>query len=424
MGHNKSFNITNQSFNFSSGTKLFTYGLMGVGLLSLILTFIFDKTDHHTEFWAVFLQNTVLFTGVGFLALLIYCAKVTMYSGWHVQFNRVFEAMSQFLFVGFVLLLFLLGGIYLDVHHLYHWSIPGIADHDELIRHKKGFLNKEAMAFATVLFVGMWCYFAHKIRSVSVEEDSLEFGANFKKMKTWAAVFLPVGGFSSAAIFWYWIMSIDPHWYSTLFAWYCTASFLATMTAILILILIFLKSRGYYEYVTSDHLHDLGKYLFAFSIFWTYLWFSQFLLIWYANIGEETVYFDTRLQYFKPIFFINLALNFAAPFLILMRNSTKRKVGTLTFAASLVLLGHWVDFFQIVRPGLFNEARLHAVEAGHTADFFSTWSGFTFPSLLDLGSFLFFAGLFLYVVFSYLSSSSLLPKNNAYLDESLNHHVV
>lgn len=414
----------NQKFNFTSGIRNFTFLLMGVGLLSLVLTFLFDHTDGHMKFWSNVLQNTLFFTGIGFLALLIYCAKIMMYSGWHVVFKRVMESVTQFLFVGYFLLLILLAGAWLHAHHLFHWSNESAVAADELLQHKSSFLNLPWFTAATVLIVGIWCFFAWKIRQISIEEDSTGFASNFARTKKWAATFLPVGGFTSAAVIWYWLMSVDPHWYSTLYAWYSTASWLVSMVAVVVLLLIFLKSQGYYTDVTENHLHDLGKYLFAFSIFWTYLWFSQFLLIWYANIGEETVYFDTRFKHFKPIFFINIVMNFVAPFLILMRNSNKRKYGTMIFAASVIIIGHWIDFFQIIRPGLYNEARLHAEHSGHLAEFTNNWSGFTFPGILDIGCFIFFVGLFLYTVFTSLTKANLVASNDAYIEESLHHHVI
>lgn len=108
--------------------------------------------------------------------------------------------------------------------------------------------------------------------------------------------------FSSAAMIWLWVMSVDAHWYSTLYAWWTSVSLMVSMIALTIIILITLKIRGYFPLVTIEHLHDLGKYLFAFSIFWTYMWFSQFMLIWYGNIPEETIYFNIRLHHYPVIF--------------------------------------------------------------------------------------------------------------------------
>ena len=247
-------------------------------------------------------------------------------------------------------------------------------------------------------------------------------------------------------------MSVDAHWYSTLFAWYSGASLFVSMIAFTILILIFLKGKGYYPNISTEHFHDLGKFLFAFSIFWTYLWFSQYMLIWYANVGEETVYFKTRYQKFPVLFYANLVINFLVPFFILMRNDTKRKFGSLIFTAMVVIFGHWIDFFLMIKPGVSHtghelgghahgdvehgghgaEALGHGVEhagthgdavahAAHGASSFE--AGFTLPGFLEFGTFVGFLCLFLYVFYHYLAKSSLVAKNDPYLSESLHHHV-
>jgi hypothetical protein len=207
----------------------------------------------------------------------------------------------------------------------------------------------------------LWYFWAYKLRQVSVEEDSangptLSF---YKKQRKWAASFLPIGGFLSTVFLWQLLMSIDSHWYSTMYAWYSMISLLVSGLALTIMLILFLQSRGYLEYVSREHMHDLGKYMFGLSVFWTYLWFDQFMLIWYANVGEETIYYKTRMMHYPVLFWGNLLLNFIAPFFILMRNDTKRKAGTLFVAAAICFFGHWWDFFYMIKPG----ARIAAHEA-------------------------------------------------------------
>ena len=133
--------------------------------------------------------------------------------------------------------------------------------------------------------------------------------------------------------------------------------------------MIWMKSKGYYEKVSVEHFHDLGKYLFAFSIFWTYVWFSQYMLIWYSNNGEETIYFFTRMHDYPMLYWGNLFLNFALPFLILLRNDTKRKMGTLFLVSAIVFLGHWFDYFQMIKPGVLHTAHeIHEMHAGSHDD--------------------------------------------------------
>lgn len=165
--------------------------------------------------------------------------------------------------------------------------------------------------------------------------------------------------------------------------------------------------------------------MFAFSIFWTYLWFSQYMLIWYGNIGEETIYFKERLDNYKVLFFMNLAVNFFFPFLVLMRNDTKRKYGSLIIVSIVVIFGHWLDFFLMLKPGILHtthEVLAHGQEAaGHAAAAFTP--GFSMPGFLEIGTMIGFLGLFLYTMFYNLSKARLVPTRDPYLMESLQHHV-
>ena len=347
---------------FSSRARTTTLVLMGVGLLCLIATYFVDGGEgHHMRFWTNLLHNSVFFLGIAALAGFALAAFTTAYAGWFVQFKRVWESFGTFLLPGLFLMGILIVGLFTHGTHLYHWNDEAAVAGDEILTHKSAFLNKYWYAGGTVIFVGLWYFLLGKMRNISMAEDlddkDTEF-SYYRSYKKYAAIFLPIFGFTSAAMLWQWIMSIDSHWYSTMFAWYATASLFVAMTALTIMLLIYLKSRGYYVGVNAEHFHDLGKYLFAISIFWTYLWFSQYMLIWYANVGEETIYFRERLSNYPVLFWANLAINFALPFFILMRNDTKRKVGTLFFASAFVFFGHWLDYFQMIKPG----ARLTLIE--------------------------------------------------------------
>jgi len=226
-----------------------------------------------------------------------------------------------------------------------------------------------------------------------------------KKNILYASLFIVFFGLSvGSTIPWLWIMSIDAHWYSTMFSWYTFASTFVAGMSLIALFIVFLKNRGQLEYVTDEHLHDIGKFMFAFSIFWTYLWFSQYMLIWYANIPEETGYFKIRVQgSFRGIFFLNLILNFVCPFLILMKKSSKRNYTLITFMAILIIFGHWIDFWQMVMPGTLQEhAELNLFEFGIGA---------------------LFVGIIMWRVGAYFSSHPLTAKNHPFLKESMIHHT-
>lgn len=469
-----------ENFVFSSRAKTVTGGTAIFGLLLLIASYFVDGGEgHHMRFWTNFLHNSVFFVGISFMACFAYAAFTTAYAGWFVQFKRVWESFGMFLLPGLFLMGVIIVGLFLHSHHLYHWNDEEAVAADAILQHKSAFLNKYWYTGATVIFMGIWYFFISRIRQISIDEDK-NGTADYKhhaKIKAYAAPFLIILGFTTAACIWQWIMSLDAHWYSTMFAWYASASLFVAMTALTIMLLIYLKSRGYFPGINAEHFHDLGKYLFAISIFWTYVWFSQFMLIWYGNVGEETIYFRTRMDNYPVLFWGNLLLNFIAPFFILMRNDTKRKFGTLFFASAIVFFGHWFDFFNMIKPaareslehmthhdaghgdeehatmdaasqgddhaaaGAGHEA--HGDEHGHadaghgdghhasaydvgesnTRVFLPYKAGYTVPGLLEIGTFLGFLGGFLFFVLSSLSKAPLEPKKDPYFEESLHHHT-
>jgi hypothetical protein len=210
---------------------------------------------------------------------------------------------------------------------------------------------------------------------------------------------------SSSVAAWDWVMSIDTHWFSTMFGWYTFASWWVAALALITLIVVYLKEAGYLKVVNANHLHDLGKFIFAFSIFWTYIWFSQFLLIYYANIPEETVYFIERMSTspYSWIFYTNLILNFALPFLLLMTRDAKRHMSMLKVVCPIVIVGHWFDFYNMVTPGVMKH------EGG--------------LGLLEIGTALIFLAAFLWITLNSLSKMPLVGKNHPLLEESLHHHI-
>jgi len=413
-------------FIFETRQKTLLGVMMLIGVISLVITYMGD--DHsHTRFWSNVLHNSVFFTGVALMALFLIAAKITAWSGWHTIFKRVWEAYSLFLIVGFVLIMIIALGIWGGWHHLYHWADVKSVEADAILTGKSSFLNKGWYTFGSMIIMGLWVFLATRIRALSVDEDTngdTTF-THARKLRVWGAAALPIIGFTSAAMIWQWVMSVDAHWYSTLFAWYSSASLMVTMIALTIITLISLKIKGYFPLLTTEHLHDLGKYMFAFSIFWTYLWFSQFMLIWYGNIPEETIYFHTRLHEYPVLFYLNIGLNFALPFLVLLRNDTKRKYGTLLFIAGVLVFSHWLDFFLMLKPGIIHTAHELAAHAGdgaaHHAGGFTP--GFSMPGFLEIGTFIGFLGLFFFFVFNRLEKASLLPRRDPYLMESVSHHT-
>lgn len=432
-------------FTFEAKHKKVLGAFMALGLICLALTVVGDD-DFFTRTWSNYLHNSVFFLGISFIGIFVLTAFTTAYAGWHLMIQRVWEAFSAFLLPGLLLMIIMIAGVVMDWNHIYHWADEASVAEDTILQGKVGFLNNGWYGLGTIIVVGIWAYFAYRFRAISQMEDQYgtEEYAQYKKIKVLSAVFLPIAGFTSAAMIWQWVMSIDAHWYSTLFAWYATASWFVAATALTIMLLIWLKSKGYYPNVTAEHFHDLGKFLFAFSVFWTYLWFSQYMLIWYANNGEETIYFYTRVNEYPALYWGNLFLNFLLPFLILMRNDTKRKFGTLFLVSAIVFIGHWYDYFQMIKPGVAHTAHeIHEMhthkaddhahdtatldhggdhaEAGHGHA--ASTMGTSFPGLLEFGTMLGFLAFFLFIVLGRLEKVSLVPENHPFVRESANHHT-
>src|SRR5690606_28263697 len=182
-----------------------------------------------------------------------------------------------------------------------------------------------------IIFFGLWYWFFMQIRKNMLAEDIDPTSSYWFKNKSLSAWFLVFFAVSSSIAAWVWVMSIDTHWFSTMFGWYVFASWWVTGLAVITLIVAYLKSAGYLKVVNANHLHDLGKFIFAVFIFWACIWFGQFLLIYYANIPEETVYFIERMTTspYAWIFYTNIIMNFVLPFMLFMTRDAKRQISTL-----------------------------------------------------------------------------------------------
>ncbi len=385
-----------------------SFVLLGIGLLTLLIgLFAFSGEHGSTRFWAGILQNSTYFLLLVLASTFFIGATTLAHGGWQIGFRRVPEAISMAVPVLGAILLVVLGFlIFGGKGHIYHWIHP---EGDKVLEFKSPFLNKGFVSIASVITVGAWTALTLKIRKMSLAEDTWTMSPDAGKRllwrnTVWCAVFIVVFALSVGSTTpWLWLMSIDAHWFSTMYSWYTFASTFVSGMSLIALFVIYLKGQGYLQNVNDEHLHDLGKFMFAFSIFWTYLWFSQYMLIWYANMPEETVYFQPRVWGpFRPTFFLNLIINFICPLLILMKRSTKRNYTSVGFMAGLIIFGHWLDFFQMVMPGTVKELHFPWYELG-----------------LGLG----FVGLIIWITANQLAKAPLTPKNHPYLKESIVHHT-
>ncbi len=393
----------NMEFNFTKNAKNFFYVLMAIGIITVIAGF---ATHNGQRTWAALLINNFYFTAIALCGTFFVAVNYIAQAGWAVGFKRVPEAMGQFIIFGGVgmILIFLFGH-----HDLYHWTHPEFynktgPDYDAILDGKKGFLNIPFYSIRLISYFLIWAGFTYWLRKESLAEDMDGSVNHYHKSVKIGAVYIILFGITSSTSAWDFLMSVDAHWFSTLFGWYTFAGLFVSGLATMCLLIIFLKSKGHLENVNENHLHDVGKFMFAFSIFWTYLWFSQFMLIWYANLPEEVTYFKARWDHYRLIFWVNFFINFTFPFLVLMTRDAKRKIKILVIAGCAILIGHWIDVYLMVIPGTIGK----------------DWTGFNF---IEFGIMFGYAGAFLYTVFASFTKAPLVAKNHPLLAESLAHHI-
>lgn len=447
-----------ETFVVEASYKKWSFALMAVGVVTLLLGSVFLAGDHKQDarFWSSLLYNSVFFLLVTNASMFFICATTLAMGGWQMVFRRIPEAISTCVkILGPITFIILMCILFLDKTQIYHWLDDKIygeflangkpnPNYDVILDGKHGFLNKNVFIIYTVLTLAGWIGLGLRMRKLSKESDTqnytLEEGKKYiYKNTVSAALFIVWFALTVASVTpWIWIMSIDAHWYSTMFSWYNFASTFVSGMSLVAIYFIYLKTKGYLEYATEEHLHDIGKFMFAFSVFWTYLWFSQFMLIWYANIPEETVYFKQRSQgAYRGIFFLNLIINFLAPLLILMKRGAKRNYMLITIMACIIIFGHWVDYFQMVQPGVVNNINSHiahevkhsmvgqskaVIEAAVTAAIDKEGLKPTL-SWFEFGIAAGFIGIIMFATGRALAKAPLLAKGHPFTKESLIHHT-
>ena len=365
--------------------------------------------DHHGEHllhqlqnkpWAALYVAAFFFFMIALGTLMFYAIQRAAQAGWPILLFRVMEGITAYLVPGSIIIYVFLVLTGLHANHLFVWMDAETVAHDEIIQGKVGYLNVPFFLIRAAIYLLGWNAYRYFSRKFSLAQDAASAGdiSNHKKNFRISAVFLVFFFVTESMMSWDWIMSLDPHWFSTLFGWYVLASMLVTAVTVIALVTIYLKSKGFLPKVNHSHLHDLAKFMFGLSVFWTYLWFSQFMLIWYSNIPEEVTYFLTRIDDYNLPFFGMVVMNFVFPLLILMSSDYKRSNWIIVMAGIVIILGHYIDIFNMIMPATVGD------------QWFIGWA--------EIGGFLFFAGLFIYVVFRALTKAPLEASGDPYVGES------
>jgi hypothetical protein len=397
-------------FTISSKAKSLTLILMVLGVVGIALGawLEFGYHDGGARFTQRFLANLLIdsffFFAIGLGALYFLALQYATETGWYASIKRVIESVAGYLpyGIGFMLIT-LLTITFLKGADIYVWMDPKTLEHDTLIQGKSAYLNVTFFWIRTVAYMAVYYIFWTGFRKRSLEEDKIGgTDLHFKNYRKGATFLVFFAVFSSTSA-WDWIMSIDAHWFSTLFGWYVFAGMWCSTMIVLVTLTLYLKKQGYLQKVNENHIHDLGKWTFATSFLWSYMWFSQFMLIWYANIPEEVTYYITRIEHFKGLYFGMFFINFAFPMLLLMSRDAKRHAGMLTAVGVIIFAGHWMDLYIMVMGG----------SMGHHA----------YVGALEIGMALFFLGFFIRTILSNLTKAPLMPVNHPFLDESVHHEI-
>ena len=387
-----------KTFKFPALQKRICFLLMLVGMIALGLGFS-GVYGNPQRAWANFLLNGIYFVTVAVFGLFFVALHYLTGAKWSEVIRKIPEAVSQYIPVGAGLMLVGLFG----VDHLYEWThgtheVPGHGGHGDY--GKSVFLSTVFFAIRMAVVLGLWVWFAKVFKNISRQKDE---GVAVKTTMRWSAIFMIVFALSFALASFDWIMSLEPHWFSTVFAVYHFSGVFVAGMAVIAIMVIVLSDLNILKAVNENHIHDLGKYLFAFTLFWAYIWFCQFMLIWYGNIPEETVYFAQRIKGdWAWLFYFNLFINFIVPFGVLLSRAAKRNSALVFRVAILLLIGHWLDLYLMIMPPVTGAA--------------------SNIGLTEVAVAFGFAGVFALTVGTALEKSPILPAASLLLTESQHHH--
>ncbi len=377
------------------------FAMFGVGGLGASYAL---KGDDVEQFFYSYITAYMFFLSLSLGGLFFVLVQHATRAGWSIVVRRLSENVMITLPLMAVLLLPILVG----VHDVFEWSHENVVANDAVLTAKQPYLNTGSFYIRAFVFIAIWSILSLAYHRWSTSQDRASDPIRFSDRMTWMA---PLGlilfGLSLTFAAFDYMMSLDPHWFSTVFGVYYFAGCVLVIHATLVLLALALQRSGYLRgVVTSEHYHDLGKMMFAFTVFWAYIAFSQYMLIWYANVPEETYWYAYRGQ--GSWLWLSIALpivRFAIPFFALISRWPKRNPKILAVWAVFILFGELLDMFWLIQPVLPHHHGTHELHVG----------------LIDVTTLVGIGGLFLAVVCSATVGRPLVPLRDPRLDESLHH---
>jgi hypothetical protein len=370
-----------------------------VGLLGFVgASVVASGTDGGTDYLLqTYLVSFAFFLSLSLGGLFFVMLQHVTRAGWSVVVRRIAEVIATNVW----LMVLLAVPIVVGLDHLYHWAHPGIADHDPVIAAKIGFLNPSFFITRLIVYFVIWSVLAWFFYRTSVAQDASRDVALTRRMEVLAAPGIVLFALSLNFAAFDLLMSLDPHWFSTIYGVYYFSASVLLFFAVMPKILVWLQMHGLLkDAVTVEHYHDIGKFMFAFIVFWAYIAFSQYMLIWYGNVPEETEWFLKRQTGGWTAISLTLLFgHFVLPFLMLISRRVKRRPLPLAVIGVYVAVMCWVDMYWLVIPE------------------FSP--GVARFGLLDVLVYLGMAGIYSAVLVWRLGRASLVPEGDPRLKESL-----
>jgi hypothetical protein len=383
--------IARQHVDIGSSSRIAAWGLLAVGVAAAALGIATDPQ----RAWPDLLLNGFYVMALALAGMVFIALQYLSGASWSANIRRIPEALSGALPIAALPIL----ALFFGREWLYPWSRPGGYETGA----RALYLSVPFFFGRMALFVALWLLFARRLRSLSLQQDAEPSPIHHRRLVRWSAGFIVVFAISFALASFDWLMTLVPHWGSTMFAVYSFAGLFVGGVAAITLTVVLLVERGELAGVVNEnHLHDLGKLLFAFSIFWAYIWVSQYLLIWYGNLPEETPYYLARTNdKWIALFLLNLVVNWFVPFVVLMTRGAKRNRSVLKWMAILILAGRWLDLYLAVMPQMMPAPSVTALD------------------VLIVGG---VGGAFFLAASHALNRAPLVPLNNPAFYDSLSHH--
>lgn len=366
--------------------------------LACIAGYVTEPTRFFQSYLIAFVFGTIIILAGLFFTMVMYLTG----SAWSVTIRRFAENLIIQLPLGFLLSLPVLAGM----SALYIWTDPKLAAEDHLIHAKLAWLNPTAFQVRMLVYFVIWSFFAWQIYRNSTQQDKTKSIANMNAASRWSGIGLFFVFLSVCLAGFDWVMSLDPHWYSTIYGIYVYAGGAGGFMALMTLIAVLFRRNGMLvRAINIEHYHDLGKWMFALTAFWGYIGFSQYMLYWYGNIPEETIWYKHRLEGSWQWVSIALVLgHFIFPFFLLLAQRAKRTLGLLTFAAVWILVFEYIDLYWQIMP-VFSPHGAH-------------------PHWLDLATLAAVTSTYGLGFWFRVRQHALIPVGDLRLDQALAHHNI